>query len=37
MTVDLYTAIIDTGIFILLLIWSYMDRNQIYLDKKEEE
>jgi hypothetical protein len=33
-TVDHYTAVIDTGILLLLLWWSWMDRNNIYFKKK---
>lgn len=35
MTIDLYTAVIDTGILILLLAWSWMDRNNIYFKDKK--
>jgi len=35
MTIDLYTAIIDTGILVLLLVWSWMDRNNIYFKSKD--
>ena len=35
MTVDHYTAVIDTCIFVLLLVWSYLDRKQIYFDDKD--
>lgn len=35
MTVELYTAGIDTLILLLLLGWSWMDRNNIYLRNKE--
>ena len=31
---DAYTALIDTGIFVLLLVWAWMDRNNIYLKDK---
>jgi hypothetical protein len=32
--IDIYTAIIDTCILGLLLVWSWMDRNNIYLRDK---
>ena len=35
MNVDHYMAVVDTGILALLLVWSYMDRNNIYFKKKE--
>jgi hypothetical protein len=35
MTVDHYTAFIDTCILVLLLAWSWMDRNNIYFKDKE--
>lgn len=35
MTVDHYMAIVDTGILVLLIVWSWMDRNQIYFKDKE--
>lgn len=35
MKVEIYTAIIDTMILVLLLAWSYMDRNQIYFGGKK--
>lgn len=35
MNVDIYTAIIDTAILILLLGWSWMDRNNIYFKEKK--
>jgi len=35
MTVELYTAIVDTCILVLLLGWSWMDRNNIYFRKKD--
>ena len=35
MTVEHYTAIIDTCILVQLLIWSYLDRKQIYFDDKD--
>jgi hypothetical protein len=28
-----YTDVIDTGIFLLLLVWIYLDRNNIYFRK----
>ncbi len=34
MNVDIYVAIIDTLIFILLVGWSFMDRNNIYFKDK---
>lgn len=35
MSIDLYVAIIDTSILILLLVWSGLDRSNIYFrDKK---
>ncbi len=34
MTVVEYTAIIDTSILVLLLVWSFMDRFNIYLGGK---
>lgn len=34
MTIDHYVAIIDTAILILLLVWSWMDRNNIYFRDK---
>jgi hypothetical protein len=33
--VDHYTACIDTGIFILLLVWAWMDRHNLYFKDKE--
>jgi hypothetical protein len=33
MTIDIYTAIVDTCILALLLGWSYMDRNNIYFTR----
>jgi len=33
MSVDTYTAVIDTAILALLLAWSYIDRNNIYFKK----
>ncbi len=30
----MYTEIIDTIILIVLLIWSYLDRNNIYFNNK---
>ena len=35
MTIELYNAVIDTCIFVLLLAWSYLDRKQIYFDDKD--
>lgn len=35
MTVDHYTAVIDTLILLLLLGWSWMDRNNIYFKDKK--
>jgi len=35
MNIDHYVAGIDTCILILLLVWSYMDRNNIYFKDKE--
>lgn len=35
MTVDHYMAIIDTGILTLLLVWSWMDRNNLYFKEKK--
>lgn len=35
MTVEQYTAVIDTCILVQLLIWSYLDRKQIYFGNKE--
>ena len=35
MTVDIYTAIIDTCIFVLLMGGSWMDRNNIYIKEKK--
>lgn len=37
MTVDHYMAIIDTGILALLIVWSWMDRNNIYLKDKDKK
>jgi hypothetical protein len=36
MNVDVYTAIIDTAILVLLLGWSWLDRHNIYFGKKKE-
>lgn len=36
-TIDHYTAFIDTCILVLLLVWSWMDRNNIYFKSKEEK
>jgi hypothetical protein len=30
MSIDLYVAIVDTSILALLLVWSWMDRNNVY-------
>jgi hypothetical protein len=35
MTIDHYVAVVDTGILILLLVWSWMDRHNIYLKRKK--
>lgn len=35
MSIDLYTAIIDTGILVLLVVWSWLDRKQIYFGDKQ--
>ena len=35
MTIELYNAVIDTCILVLLLVWSYLDRKQIYFDDKD--
>lgn len=35
MTVDHYMAIIDTCILVLLMGWSWMDRNNIYFKEKK--
>jgi hypothetical protein len=35
--VDIYTATIDTCILLLLLVWSYMDRNNIYFREKDKD
>jgi hypothetical protein len=35
MTIDHYVAVIDTGILILLLLWSWMDRNNIYFKERK--
>ena len=35
MTIELYNAVIDTGIFVLLVAWSYLDRMQIYFKDKD--
>lgn len=34
MTVDHYVAVVDTCILGLLLVWSWMDRNNIYFKDK---
>ncbi len=31
---DLYVAVIDTAIFVLLLVWSIMDRCNLYFRGK---
>lgn len=36
MTVDIYTAIIDSCILLLLVVWSWMDRNNIYIRKDKK-
>jgi hypothetical protein len=33
-SIDLYTAVIDTLIFVLLLAWSFMDRTNRYFREK---
>jgi hypothetical protein len=33
MIIDLYVAVVDTSILILLLAWAWMDRNNIYFKK----
>jgi hypothetical protein len=35
MRIETYTAIVDTCILLLLLVWSWMDRNNIYISEKE--
>lgn len=35
MTWEIWIAIVDTAILILLAAWSWMDRNNIYLQKKQ--
>lgn len=35
MNIDHYVAFIDTSILVLLLVWSWMDRNNIYFKDKE--
>jgi len=35
MNIDHYVAAIDTCILVLLLTWSWMDRNNIYLKDKK--
>ena len=32
--VDIYTAVIDTAIFVLLLGWSWLDRHNIYFKSR---
>ena len=34
MNADIFIAIVDTLILLLLLAWSYMDRNNIYFKDK---
>ena len=34
MTCELWTAIVDTAILVLLLAWSWMDRMNIYIREK---
>jgi len=34
MTVDHYTAAVDTAILLLLLVWSWLDRHNIYFKEK---
>jgi hypothetical protein len=33
MNVDHYTATVDTLILVLLLVWAWLDRNNIYFRK----
>lgn len=35
-SIELYTAIIDTGILILLVVWSCLDHKQIYFGDKDK-
>ncbi len=35
MTLELYVAIVDTLILLILIVWSYMDRNNIYIKDKD--
>lgn len=35
MNIDHYVAAIDTSILLLLLAWSWMDRNNIYFKEKK--
>jgi hypothetical protein len=30
---DIYSAIVDTAIFLLLVVWCWLDRHNIYFDK----
>lgn len=30
MTIEHYTAAVDTAILVLLLVWAWLDRNNIY-------
>jgi len=35
LNVDHYTATVDTLILVLLMVWAWMDRNNIYLGRNK--
>jgi hypothetical protein len=37
MTIDHYVAAVDTGIFVLLIVWAFMDRMQFYFRKSKDQ
>lgn len=37
MNIELYVAVIDTLILMLLVAWAYMDRHNIYFKRKRKK